>query len=275
MWKEETYLDIIRKNGMMIQYVKEQTEELCIEAIKQNWRSITLIKHLTENICLEAVKQEPMAIEKIPNIYRSQLVCREALVRKPIIFSLLTDPNKDLCYLAISLDGTNIRYIKNPTEEMSVMAVKQNGMALTYITNKTDFIIKEAIKQNPTAIRFVKNPTLELWDMALKLDISLIDRMYDLQLLKLYSEKIRKEKIGDMTLYMANIDNNYYYSIGKHVNISSEMLRLLLLVTDDKYEYDYTYNYNLELTGNKEKIMNLINEFESNDESLLEKEIVF
>lgn len=261
MWKEETYLEIIRKNGLMIQYVKEQTEELCIEAIRQNWLSISYIKNLTENMCIEAVRQDPLAIEKIPNIYRSQLVCREAIVQKPELFSILTAPNKDLCYLAISLDGTNIRYIKNPTEEMCVMAVKQNGMALTYISNKTDYIIKEAIKQNPTAIRFVKNASVELWKNALKLDISLIDRMYDLKLLNIYKPMIRKEVIGNNILYMGNIDSQYYYSLGKYKNITSDKLRLLLLATDEKYEFNYRCD--LKLTPDKEKIINLIDEYEN------------
>lgn len=268
MWKEETYLEIIRKNGLMIQYVKEQTEELCIEAIKQNWLAISHIKNLTEKICIEAIRQEPTAIEKIPNIYRSKTVCREAIVRKPELFSILSDPDKDLTYLAISLDGTNIRYVKNPTEEMQIMAVRQNGMALTYISNKTDYVIKEAIKQNPIAIRFVKNASEELWKMALKLDISLIERMYDLKLLSVYNHLIIKERIGREDLYMGCIDGEYYYSIGKHKNVTGDYLKLLLLATDENYEFKYRCDLNL--SPYKEKIFKLIDEYESTSNNELE-----
>lgn len=50
------YLKAVRYNGHAIDYVKEQTLELCIEAVKQNGYALQSIKNQFRPICLEAIK---------------------------------------------------------------------------------------------------------------------------------------------------------------------------------------------------------------------------
>ena len=40
-----------------MQYVKEQTPEICLEAVKQNGYALEYVQEQTPEICLEAVKQ--------------------------------------------------------------------------------------------------------------------------------------------------------------------------------------------------------------------------
>ena len=48
----------VQKNGYRLEFVKDQTEEICLAAINQNYRSIKFVKRQTEAICIEAVKQK-------------------------------------------------------------------------------------------------------------------------------------------------------------------------------------------------------------------------
>lgn len=50
--------DEVKRDGMALQYVKEQSPEICMEAVKQNGRALQYVKEQTPEICLEAVKQD-------------------------------------------------------------------------------------------------------------------------------------------------------------------------------------------------------------------------
>ena len=44
---KDSIIEVIKQNGYMLQFVKNQTEEICIEAIKQNVYSI---KYVNSNV---------------------------------------------------------------------------------------------------------------------------------------------------------------------------------------------------------------------------------
>ena len=62
---QENYTEVmmICENGLYLQYVKEQTQELCLEAVKQNGYALQFVKIHTDEICLEAVKQDGYALQ--------------------------------------------------------------------------------------------------------------------------------------------------------------------------------------------------------------------
>lgn len=49
-------LDAVRRDGMAIRTIKEQTPELCLEAVKQDWHALEFCCAQTEEVCLAAVK---------------------------------------------------------------------------------------------------------------------------------------------------------------------------------------------------------------------------
>ena len=56
---------------MALQYVNEQTHELCLEAVKQNGSALRFVKKQTPEICLAAVKQNgalQFVMEQTPEI---------------------------------------------------------------------------------------------------------------------------------------------------------------------------------------------------------------
>ena len=75
--------------GPALQYVKEQTPELCLEAVKRDGWALKFVKEQTDEICLAAVKEDAWALEfvknKTPEIYLA------ALIGNPEVIVLITD----------------------------------------------------------------------------------------------------------------------------------------------------------------------------------------
>ncbi len=56
-WYDEKFcLEAVKRNGYLLQYVKDQTEAVCLEAVKSDGDSLRYVKDQTEAVCLEAVK---------------------------------------------------------------------------------------------------------------------------------------------------------------------------------------------------------------------------
>ena len=47
----EICLEAVRRNGRVLRYVKEQTSEICLEAVKQNGYALNFVKEQTPEIC--------------------------------------------------------------------------------------------------------------------------------------------------------------------------------------------------------------------------------
>ena len=61
----EICLEAVKRNGDSLQYVKEQTSEICLEAVKQNGYSLRYVKEQTSEICLEAVKRNELSLRYV------------------------------------------------------------------------------------------------------------------------------------------------------------------------------------------------------------------
>ena len=48
---------VVRADGLVLQFVENQTPEICLEAVKQNGLALQNVKEQTLEICLAAVKQ--------------------------------------------------------------------------------------------------------------------------------------------------------------------------------------------------------------------------
>jgi hypothetical protein len=61
----EICMKAVKQNGLALQFFKEQTPEICVEAVKQNGLALKHVKEQTPKICVEAVKQDILALEYI------------------------------------------------------------------------------------------------------------------------------------------------------------------------------------------------------------------
>ena len=63
--KGKEALEAVKQNGSALQYVAEQTEEICLEAVKQDGWTLQYVVEQTEEICLEAVKRDGYALQYV------------------------------------------------------------------------------------------------------------------------------------------------------------------------------------------------------------------
>ena len=54
-----TDMEMVMRDGLNLEFVKKQTEEICLEAVKQKGNALEFVENQTEEICLAAVKQNP------------------------------------------------------------------------------------------------------------------------------------------------------------------------------------------------------------------------
>lgn len=56
--EELTNLEIVRKDGLMLQHIDNQTEKICIEAVKQNVDAYQYVKNKTDNLYTRVIIQQ-------------------------------------------------------------------------------------------------------------------------------------------------------------------------------------------------------------------------
>jgi hypothetical protein len=60
----------VKQKGYALQYVKEQTPEICMEAVKENGYALQYVKEQTPEICMEAVKENGYALQYVdPSVF--------------------------------------------------------------------------------------------------------------------------------------------------------------------------------------------------------------
>jgi hypothetical protein len=168
----------VTKNGRTLQYVKNQTPDICKTAVNQIWDAIEFIEDKTSesfiNLCLETITKNGQALIYLKNhqIKNFSDICLEAIKRKPSIMlyvkQMELEDFDNICYKAIMNDGTNLKYISDPPHELCLSAVRKNGMNLQFINldkikNKSiedyEEICFTAINQDGRSLKFIKNPS--------------------------------------------------------------------------------------------------------------------
>ena len=67
----------IRQNGCALQYIKEQTEEICKLAVQQHGSALQFVKKQTEEICKLAVQRDSRALQFVKK--QTEEICKLAV----------------------------------------------------------------------------------------------------------------------------------------------------------------------------------------------------
>jgi hypothetical protein len=129
-------LEAVKQDGNALQFVQNQTTEICLEAVKQNGNVLRHVQNQTPELCLEAVKQNGNALNYVQN------------------------QTPELCLEAVKQDGYALKFVQNQTTEICLEAVKQNGHALQFEQTQTPELCLEAVKQNGNALQYVNEDNL-------------------------------------------------------------------------------------------------------------------
>jgi len=94
------YLEAVKQDGAILQYIHNQTKEICLEAVKQEGYALQYVHHQTEEICLEAVKQEGYALQFV-----NKSIFTEKKSKEKSINNLLPKSIKLFQKYILSIDG--------------------------------------------------------------------------------------------------------------------------------------------------------------------------
>ena len=124
---------ILSSNGTLLEFVDEQTDELCEIACKNNINSYTFIKNKSYELNKKLLNIDGRILQFIDN---------------------QTD---ELCEIACKNNINAYKFIKNKSDELNLKMLNINGLLLQFISIQNDRICIIAIKQNPLAYQYVRN----------------------------------------------------------------------------------------------------------------------
>ena len=113
-------IERVRRDGLTLVSIKEQTPEICLEAVKQNGWALQFVKEQTPEICIEAVKQVGQAL-----LY-------------------VKEQTPEICMEAVKQNGYALQDVKEQTLEICMAAVRQNSNALEYVEPQ----FRDAVSRN-------------------------------------------------------------------------------------------------------------------------------
>lgn len=124
-WADQTFcLDAVKRCGLALRYIENQTPELCSEAVRRTGIALKYVKEQTPELCLAAVKQNGNSI-----LY-------------------VKDQTPEICLAAVKQNGHALLHVKEQTPEICLAAVKQDADALSYVKAKTHELRQAAAKQH-------------------------------------------------------------------------------------------------------------------------------
>lgn len=190
---------VVSKNGLLLELIKLQTQEICDIAFENNMLSFRYIveNFKTHDMCKRVLEYDIKAFHCIPQKFMNNELCLEYIKLDPHLIHQIVSPTDEM-YMEASkkipsvlskvrnialLDGIDpisiikcnplhIKNIVSPTYEMYFEAVKGNGSLLCIVPKEmmNDEIAMVGVKKNGEAIKYVPNQYKELCFESLNQD---------------------------------------------------------------------------------------------------------
>lgn len=165
---EHTHIDIdktaVKQNGWALQWVTEQTPELCRIAVCSHtgalkWIKDTSTEGLYPEICIVAVLVDGYCLDKV--LYQTFVICLAAVKSNGCALQYVKVENftkeeyQQLCHAALRNDPYALEYVDHKLLDAAVYL----GMCV------------EAVRRKPRAVAYAKVQTYEMCTMAIESDI--------------------------------------------------------------------------------------------------------
>lgn len=172
---------ILKKDGLALANIKNQTEELCCIAVRQNGRALRYVHNQTEKICLAAVRSNALVLEYVEN--QTKRVITTALKKDGIAVQFLKEPSREYYTLAIESNPAAIQFVPQSTD-LCLLALKKDPQAFQYINDKTNQSYWPIVISQPKLLSLIDKPPVELCLKAISNDSSAFkyvsDKSYDM-----------------------------------------------------------------------------------------------
>ena len=139
----EESLAAVKKDGWALQFVKEQTEEICLAAVEQYGWALKYVKEQTSEICLAAVQQNGWALEHVK------------------------EQTPEICLAAVKQNSDALKYVKEQTIENYLADIEEDRILENVKEKEQDEImhLSEIEKDVMHVIRLRKK-----YDISLKIN---------------------------------------------------------------------------------------------------------
>ena len=199
---------LLKKDGMMLEYIKNPTVKLKLIALKQNGLALKYIQNQTNKMHHIALNNNLLSIKYINNEEKKKYFKKKYklnnLKNSYDDFTLFLDEDYRIKYWRHQLEYKTMKYclnvihenihffkesilypkmnicfvnneikylynfLKNQTNEVILSYIKKDGLILRLIKNPTNKMIYTAIKQNGLAICLIDNQTEKMKVISLK-----------------------------------------------------------------------------------------------------------
>jgi hypothetical protein len=153
---EEICLEAVRRNGLLLKYVRQQTDAICLAAVQTTGLALYWVRNRTPALCLVAVQNDSYALQYVPE--QTEALRLIAVQRNGHALRLMENQSEAVCLAAVQQDGTALCWVREQTEAICLAAVRRNGFALAYVHNQTEAICRAAVAQSPGARCYIKIP---------------------------------------------------------------------------------------------------------------------
>ena len=112
----EICMEAIKINPNSIRYIIDQTPELCLMAVRLSGNVLHYIRqeNQTEEIILSAIEENAYAFFGVSHGLVTDDIARRAIIRDPYIIASMVHPTEELCILAIDTEVMTLFSINDP-----------------------------------------------------------------------------------------------------------------------------------------------------------------
>lgn len=150
------YEDVVDIAPVLLSFIPTQTEKMCLKAVAKDGLTLKHVINKNYNICLTAVIQNGLALEFVDKVNKTYELCKEAITQNGLAIKFYdfkydkqSIESLELCKIAINNNPESISYMPQ-TYELSLLAVTKDGTVIKYITNPTPEICKIATNGGAT-----------------------------------------------------------------------------------------------------------------------------
>jgi hypothetical protein len=150
---EYILIELLSIDGLLLKYVKDQTERICISAVKSRGYALQYVINQTYDICMESVKENGRALQ------------------------FVHDKNDDIILEALKTTYDALKYVNEDEQTLDICLKSleySNGSSFPYIHDKTDEILNKTCEMSPIYVLRCKNTPNEFIEKALLKDPRLI-----------------------------------------------------------------------------------------------------
>lgn len=131
----ESCLTAIRKSrGLALEFVREQTLELCMAAVKLDGMVLAYVRQQTAAICMAAVRQNGIAVKYVKE--QTPEVCIAAVQNTACALGYVREQTPEICFEAVVADPEALRYVRKQTQRLCMIAVQEDYSVLSAIRDE-------------------------------------------------------------------------------------------------------------------------------------------